>query len=132
MILDLNAICQNCHYWHHPTSTCRRHAPVLVPNQSVPDTFSGVAHVTMWPFTAAQDTCGDFVYNIATEVIPKRGMVPSAIPRCVCGDLPDLVTIEQPPCPCSFFIACSCGRRSQNWENPADALLDWKMNCQKP
>lgn len=212
MILDHNATCENCCYWKG--GACHRHAPILIPNQPAPDTFSGVAHATMWPVTADTDWCGDWEKNIpkwepqemASNPVPSeefkecriQGFAPVRLSRCVCGEYPNWVLDEQfgqvkrmwiscpcgkrsrdwdnlrdmlvdwdwvqakctpeksrmptpldiPRCVCgqqpeliwleqfgttqNFVVSCPCGRKSQNWGNSADALLDWTMNCQKP
>lgn len=148
MTFDFNAVCENCWYWEKITTGrevlgfCKRHAPIVVSTPD-PQSFTGTTQTTLWPRTVAEDTCGDFTYNLVTEIIPKREMAPNpvpseeyekcrsfGVPQCVCGGKPNLMWLEQFGTVENFAVSCSCGRKSQNWSNPADALLDWKLNTQ--
>lgn len=141
MTLDHKVICENCWYWETITTGrevrgfCKRHAPIVVTSPPDSGSFASLTTTTLWPRTVAEDWCGDFTLKqeMAPNPVPPEeyaGCRSFGVPQCVCGEKPAMIWSEYLGTAQDFAISCSCGRKSQNWGNAYDALLDWNTNVQ--
>ena len=69
--------CSRCRFWEraHPESDlgkCRRYPPHLLETESAMDLLPGPVVVHSWPYTLANNWCGEFASGVIPFLYPFR------------------------------------------------------------